>query len=127
MCEGLVVYLTEGDVTGLASDLAARPDFRWWAVDMVGSLFIEWGNRIVGRQLSAVGASMQFAPEEGPDFIRPLGWEPYEVRSSWLEGRRLGREPSSDTRLRLGRVHRRSPPTDHGDGVTERHLYTAAS
>jgi len=93
VCEGLVVYLTEGDVTGLASDLAARPDFRWWALDIVGSLFIEWGNRIVGRQLSAVGASMQFAPEEGPDFFRPLGWEPYEVRSSWLEGRRLGREP----------------------------------
>jgi methyltransferase (TIGR00027 family) len=93
VCEGVIVYLTHDDVAGLASDLADRSDFRWWAIDLVGALFIQWGNRIVGRHLSAVGASMQFAPEEGPDFFRPLGWEPLEVRSGWLEGRRLGREP----------------------------------
>ena len=96
MCEGVVVYLTHDNVAGLASDLADLADlsdFRWWAIDLVGSRFIQWGNRIVGRQLSAIGASMQFAPEEGPDFFRPLGWEHFEVRSGWLEGRRLGREP----------------------------------
>lgn len=93
VCEGVVVYLTHDDVAGLAGDLAGRSDFRWWAIDLVGPDFIQWGNRIVGRQLSAVGASMQFAPEKGPDFFRPLGWEPLEVRSGWLEGRRLGREP----------------------------------
>ena len=93
VCEGLVIYLTQDDVAGLAADLADRSDFRWWTIDMVASRFIQWGNRIVGRRLSAIGASFQFAPEEGPDFFRPLGWEPFEVRSTWLEGRRLGREP----------------------------------
>jgi hypothetical protein len=43
--------------------------------------------------LAAARASFRFAPEEGPDFFRPLGWEPVEVRSSWEEARRLGREP----------------------------------
>ena len=93
VCEGVIVYLTSDDVVGLASDLADRPDFQWWTMDIVGSLFIQWGNRIVGRQLSAAGASMQFAPENGPGFFRSLGWEPFEVRSAWLEARRLGREP----------------------------------
>lgn len=93
ICEGVVVYLTHDAVAGLAGDLADRSGFQWWVIDLVGPQFIQWGNRIVGRQLSAVGASMQFAPEDGPDFFRPLGWEPFEVRSTWLEGRRLGREP----------------------------------
>ena len=42
---------------------------------------------------AAADASMRFAPEEGPDVFRPLGWEPVEIRSSWEEARRLGREP----------------------------------
>jgi methyltransferase (TIGR00027 family) len=91
--EGLVPYLTHDDVTCLASDLAARPGFRWWAMDLASPLFIWWANRIAGRRLSAAGASFQFAPEDGPGFFRPLGWEPVEIRSSWLEQRRLGREP----------------------------------
>ena len=69
------------------------PDFRWWAMDLVSPLFTRWANRIAGRRLSAAGASFQFAPEDGPGFFRPLGWEPAEIRSSWLEQRRLGREP----------------------------------
>jgi methyltransferase (TIGR00027 family) len=91
--EGLVPYLTRDDITRLASDLAAKPDFRWWATDLVSPLFTRWANRIAGRRLSAAGASFQFAPEDGPGFFRPLGWEPVEIRSSWLEQRRLGREP----------------------------------
>jgi len=91
--EGLVPYLTRDDVTRLASDLAAKPDFRWWAMDLVSPLFTRWANRIAGRRLSAAGASFQFAPQDSPGFFRPLGWEPVEIRSSWLEQRRLGREP----------------------------------
>jgi methyltransferase (TIGR00027 family) len=93
VCEGLVPYLDLDDVGGLARDLAHWVDIRWWALDMVGSLFVRWANRIGGRQLSAAGATFRFAPQEGPDFFRPQGWEPVEVRSSWLEQRRLGCEP----------------------------------
>ena len=63
-------------------------------MDLGGPLFVEWGNRgRVGRQLSAASAPFRFGPEEGPDFFRPVGWEPVDVRSMWEEARRLGREP----------------------------------
>jgi methyltransferase (TIGR00027 family) len=99
LSEGLLVYLAAEDVSALGRDLAERRDFHWWLLDLAGPLFLQWGNRgSWGRQLSAANASFRFAPAEGPDFFRPLGWEPVEVRSSWEEARRLGREP---WRLRL--------------------------
>jgi methyltransferase (TIGR00027 family) len=93
VCEGLLVYLTHEEVAALGRDLAERDDIRWWLLDLAGPLFLQWGARTVGRQLAAARASFQSAPEEGPDFFRPLGWKPVEVRSSWEEARRLGREP----------------------------------
>jgi methyltransferase (TIGR00027 family) len=93
VCEGLVVYLNPEDVTALGRELAERGAFNWWLLDLVGPLFVHWGNRMIGRQLSAVGASFRFAPAEGALFFRSLGWEPGDVRSLWLETRRLGREP----------------------------------
>ena len=94
LSEGVLVYLAREDVEALARDLAARPGFEWWLCDVAGSLFLEWSARgSVGRQLVDANATMRFAPEEGPGFFRPLGWEPVEVRSSWEEARRLGRLP----------------------------------
>jgi methyltransferase (TIGR00027 family) len=92
VCEGLLVYLTRDNVAALGRDLAAQPAIRWWLVDLAGPLFLQWGTRTLGDQLAAAGASFHFAPEEGPDVFRPLGWEPVEVRSAWQEARRLGRE-----------------------------------
>src|SRR5205085_81753 len=48
--EGVVVYLRAEDVVALARDLAGRTGIRWWALDVVGARFVEWGRRIVGRQ-----------------------------------------------------------------------------
>jgi methyltransferase (TIGR00027 family) len=93
VCEGLVVYLSPENVTAMATDLADRPAFQWWLLDLVGPLFVRWGNRVIGRQLSAAGASFQFAPPQGAGFFQTLGWKPGEVRSLWLETRRLHREP----------------------------------
>jgi len=93
VCEGLLVYLTGDDVAALGRDLAERSMIRWWLLDLAGPLFLEWGTRTLGQPLSAAGASFQFAPEEGPDIFRPLGWEPVEDRSAWNEARRLNRLP----------------------------------
>jgi methyltransferase (TIGR00027 family) len=90
--EGVLVYLDAADVTALARDLAERDSFRWWLTDLVGPLFLVWAERIAGRKLLAAGMAMRFAPDEGPDFFRPLGWQPAEVRHGWLESRRLRRE-----------------------------------
>ena len=92
VCEGLLVYLTHEEAVALGRDLAERDDIRW-LLALAGPLFLQWGARTVGRQLAAARASFRFAPEEGTDLFRPLGWEPVEVRSSWEEARRLGREP----------------------------------
>lgn len=92
LCEGLLVYLTRDDAAALGRDLAERATILWWLVDLAGPLFLQWGTRTLGDQLSAAGASFHFAPEEGPDVFRSLGWEPIEVRSAWAEARRLGRE-----------------------------------
>lgn len=92
VCEGLLVYLTPNEVAALGRDLAERAAIRWWLVDLAGPLFLQWGMRTLGHQLSAASASFQFAPPEGPDVFRPLGWEPIEVRSAWDDARRLGRE-----------------------------------
>ena len=72
VCEGLLVYLTREEVAALGRDLAARDDIQWWLLDLAGPLFLQWGARTVGRQLAAARASFRFAPEEGPDFFRPL-------------------------------------------------------
>lgn len=92
VCEGLLVYLTPDEVAALGRDLAARATIQWWLVDLAGPLFLQWGMRTLGDQLSAAGASFHFAPEEGPAVFRPWGWKPVEVRSAWEEARRLGRE-----------------------------------
>jgi methyltransferase (TIGR00027 family) len=91
--EGVVPYLDEGDVAELATDLAGRAGYRWWAVDLLGASLAHLANRLGRRQLSAADAMYKFAPREGPEFFRPFGWEPIDIRTSWLKQRRLGCEP----------------------------------
>lgn len=94
LTEGLLVYLTAADVIGLAQDLLARPNLRFWLLDMSGPQAARWGSRgKLGRQLASARATHRFAPEEGPEFFRPYGWVPVEVRSSWKESQRIGRLP----------------------------------
>lgn len=92
LSEGVLVYLAAENVADLASELAKRRAYRWWLTDMVGPLFLLWGARMAGRRLSAAGMPLRFAPPEGPDFFRSFGWQVAELRSAWLETRRLGRE-----------------------------------
>jgi len=94
LTEGVLPYLAEADVAGLATDLAAHPAFRWWVVDIVAPGFLTLTDRVAGRRLAAAGASLRFAPTQGPAFFARVGWDATEVRSSWLEQRRLDREPT---------------------------------
>jgi O-methyltransferase involved in polyketide biosynthesis len=94
LTEGLLVYLSREDATSLATALAARPAARRWLLDLAGPAAVQWSGRGgMGRELKRARAAHRFGPEEGPDFFRPLGWEPVENRSSWEEARRLGRLP----------------------------------
>lgn len=89
--EGLLVYLPEAAVRGLADDLYRVPSFRWWAFDLVGAPMLRMLQFLWNAKLSEGDARMQFGPMEGPSFFRPHGWREVEVRPYADEGARLHR------------------------------------
>lgn len=90
--EGLLIYLTAGDVAALADDLAAQPAFAWWLIDLASPALLKMMERTWGRAVAAGNAPFQFAPAEGSRFFEPHGWVEVEFRSTWEESRRLKRE-----------------------------------
>lgn len=91
--EGLLVYLTREEAGALASDLHANAAFRWWVIDIASPDLMRWMQKRYQQSLSAAGAPLRFAPEEGTQFYRPFGWKTAEFRSSLGEARKLRRAP----------------------------------
>jgi methyltransferase (TIGR00027 family) len=89
--EGLLIYLSPGDVRTLAIDLRAQRTFEWWLSDLASVGVIEMAQRGWQKQLPE-GTTMQFAPREGPQFFTSLGWWMSEFRLTLKEARRLHRE-----------------------------------
>jgi methyltransferase (TIGR00027 family) len=90
--EGLLVYLEDEAVRGLARDLASLPQVRAWIVDLVSPAVLRMIRRRVNHHLSS-DAEMRFAPENGVSFFSPLGWRPGAVRSNLHEAFRAKRLP----------------------------------
>jgi methyltransferase (TIGR00027 family) len=93
IAEGLLVYLTESDVTGLAQDLAAVPTFRYWTLEVVSASLLVRLNKTVGKRLAAAGMPMQWGTAQGPHFFEPLGWRLLEARSMFREAAKYKRLP----------------------------------
>ena len=91
LTEGLLTYLSEEQVAGLAQDLAAPDGFRKWAVDMVSRRLREILMKDLGPMLEEARAPFRFSPEEGPDFFIPHGWRPVDVRSTLKWAARIHR------------------------------------
>jgi methyltransferase (TIGR00027 family) len=89
--EGLLIYLTREQVAGLATDLAAAGGLDHWIVDISSPGLKKMIEKQIGAHLSQASAPLHFAPEEGPAFFEPYGWQAEEVRSMIKEARRLGR------------------------------------
>jgi len=89
--EGLLIYLTPEQVAGLAADLAAAGGLRHWVLDISSPGLKKMIEKQIGAHLSQASAPLRFAPEEGPAFFAPYGWEADEARSMIKEARRLGR------------------------------------
>ncbi len=89
--EGLLIYLEDEQVAGLARDLHARSACRWWLTDLASPWLLKFMHRSYKRGMDA-SVQFRFAPEEGPDWFRRFGWEPEEYRSSLEEAKRLDRE-----------------------------------
>jgi methyltransferase (TIGR00027 family) len=79
--EGLLIYLTAEEVGQLARDLADRPNFRHWVLELASPGLLRMLQKAIGTQLSQAGSPLRFGPEEGPHFFEHYGWRPADVRS----------------------------------------------
>jgi methyltransferase (TIGR00027 family) len=88
--EGLLIYLEESAVTGLAYDLHERPNLRWWLVDFASPDLVKMLDKRWGASLKA--AKFKFAPADGTSFFTKRNWDVAEQRNPGEEARRLKRE-----------------------------------
>jgi O-methyltransferase involved in polyketide biosynthesis len=90
--EGLIIYLTDAQVAGLARDLHDTPSFGWWVTDLASPRLLKLMRRSWAKGAAAGNATFQFAPAEGTGWFLPHGWREREFRASMDEARRLNRE-----------------------------------
>jgi methyltransferase (TIGR00027 family) len=91
--EGLLIYLTAGEVGALAEDLAAPEGFQRWALDIASPGLLRLIQGEVGAVLEEARAPLKFGPPEGPAFFVPHGWRPAQVRTPLKEAGRHKRLP----------------------------------
>lgn len=91
--EGLLVYLTDEQVRGLAQDLAAVPSFKLWTLEMVNANLLARLQKTVGRRLREAGMPMQWGSDDGPGYFVKLGWRLVEARSMAREAGKYRRLP----------------------------------
>ena len=90
--EGLLIYLTDEQVASLASELHAQASFRWWLLDLASPDLLKLLARSWGKTLEKGNAPFRFAPPNGTDFFRDLGWREVSYRSAMEEAQRIDRE-----------------------------------
>lgn len=93
LTEGLLIYLSAEEVAALARDLASGANFQRWILDLASPGLLRMMQRTAGKHLSQVGAPFQFAPDEGPAFFSPHGWEPMEVKAVLQTAAQFKRPP----------------------------------
>lgn len=100
--EGLLIYLRDEHVRGLAADLLAVPSFRSWAADVAGEVALAYMQLTYNRILAPADTRFQWALPVAGGWFEAQGWAeraflPYE------EASRLYRRPAPFGRaLRLG-------------------------
>jgi methyltransferase (TIGR00027 family) len=99
--EGVLIYLTSGEVASLASELVAEHAFKSWILELASHHVLDTMQRTAGEQLRRAGACFQFGPAEGPSFFEPYGWHAVETRSVLKTAVELGRTPIDPKLSRL--------------------------
>ena len=93
IAEGLLVYLADEQVSGLAKDLAAVPTFRYWTLEMLNVKLLDRLQKTVGKRLAAAGMPMQWGTDVGPPYFETFGWRLVEDRSMFHEALKHRRIP----------------------------------
>lgn len=107
LTEGLVMYLSDDEVTELSSALK-RPEIAWWTVDFVS----EGLKRTMNDRSSGLlrNAPFRFAPRNGLAFFENLGWTVIAAESVLTAARRFHRlSPVMRLLARLPQPDPRSP------------------
>ncbi|MGE5625051.1 MAG: class I SAM-dependent methyltransferase [Bacillota bacterium] len=92
LTEGLLVYLDPDEVKSLARDLRQPTAFKRWLMDLSSPQLLQFLARRHGKNmLKNDNVTFKFAPAEGQEFFRPLGWTPAGFLSIPIEARRLKR------------------------------------
>jgi methyltransferase (TIGR00027 family) len=98
LSEGLLIYLTRDAVASLATDLANQQSFHWWILDLASPALLRMIQKHSGP-LADAKTPLQFAPEQGPAFFEPYGWQVTRVESTLKAAARIRRLPSLTMRL----------------------------
>jgi methyltransferase (TIGR00027 family) len=94
LAEGLLIYLTEGEVGELASDLSRHENFGSWVIDLASPMQLKLMQWTMGKQLGEGGAPFRFGPAAGVDFFQPYGWDADDVQGLLKTAAQLNRAPS---------------------------------
>ena len=89
--EGLLIYLDEPSVVGLANDLHTQPRFARWLSDLASPGLLKMMSKGWGKTVAAGNAPFLFGPADGPKFFERLGFAELEWRAFFDEGIRLNR------------------------------------
>lgn len=89
--EGLVIYLSAANVGLLAQNLAQVPSFQRWVLELASPGLLAMLQKNWNKKLDEAGATLQFAPEEGPAFFQVHGWKPLQIRGFLREAARVKR------------------------------------
>ena len=91
--EGLLVYLTEEEVTAFGNDLAAQPSFQHWILDVMSPALLKMLARKMTGPLDQAGIPLKFAPQTGPEFFNRCGWKPEQIHSILEAAKKIRRLP----------------------------------
>lgn len=105
LTEGVVPYLSNDQVAGLAHDLAAQPHIMAWLSDYYAPLFHTFSARGKVMRRLAENAPFRFDPgssrDDWPRFFAACGWQIDEMIYLGEEGRKLGRDLPVNPLMRL--------------------------
>jgi len=89
--EGLLIYLSSDEVAALAHDLIRPAAFQSWVFDIASPGLLKMLQEKSSADFSTGSVPLKFAPDNGPQFFAPYGWQPREVRSALKTAARLKR------------------------------------
>jgi methyltransferase (TIGR00027 family) len=93
LTEGVLVYLSDEAVSGLAQRLLAEPTVQGWLTDLVTPAALAWAGPGWPNAETAAQAPFRFAPADAGRFFGALGWHLAQVRAVDEEALRLHRAP----------------------------------